>query len=724
MAKRNGFFDAQGTPPDRQYTSAEWARVHQRLWNGNGVDRQYQNAMVVTEAAPPSNSVKVDLGWIWVNGYYLEVHTTPEFVAIANGGVSHPTLPRIDLLVARCDLTSTVRNVDLFMIAGTPSATPAAPAPVRSGNIYDEPLAQVLVGAGVTTILNTNITDRRAFVGPGIVPGGQSAQSVGVSTQTDMNTGLWWSAADVMNVVAGGSVGLSTTPTTVFLGTDTPITGISIGRVGQLATFLGNAVVNGTLSAIGNVLFAGYTTVSGSNFDLTSSTTAAFLRVVGAAGAYSAMQLTSPDSTKVAFLSLGHQAGQFLGGAGDFSLYTNGAAAGRLILGANNGSALHITTGRDVNVGVNMLAGAGRFNVFPAAQTLGSGINLYNAGNSAIYSAFWQDSGARGVFSNNAGNFFWAAQSGYTTIGTLPMDTARFGVLQNSAVQAEGIQISLFGTGNVGRLFVGASNHFYLASSAAQVVLRSDLAALAPSSDVGAYLGYSDARWAIVYAAAAVLSGALQGTTATFSGAISAASYGAVNGTTGSFSGAVTAASFGAIVASSGTFFGNITTPDITATELRATGHISRNIAGTPSYGLQLDVDSAAKPTTSTWSVFSDPRAKYDDAYEPYLPGLTEILQFKPEWYTYNGKFGTPDGERGVGIRAAHLLETDAAHMVSRSRVALDDPEIDDDDIPDHIDYHALFMMLVNGMHDLHAMLQDSNRRVRALEGAVRERRN
>lgn len=56
------------------------------------------------------------------------------------------------------------------------------------------------------------------------------------------------------------------------------------------------------------------------------------------------------------------------------------------------------------------------------------------------------------------------------------------------------------------------------------------------------------------------VTGALSGTTAAFSGAITGASYtgGAISGTTGTFSGAVSAASYGAVSATTGTFSGTL----------------------------------------------------------------------------------------------------------------------------------------------------------------------
>jgi hypothetical protein len=81
-----------------------------------------------------------------------------ETVTIGASGVS----ARIDIICLKVDASTGVASI--VAIAGTPSGSPAVPATPAS----HYKLAEVAVGAGVTTITNANITDTRrsVFVAP------------------------------------------------------------------------------------------------------------------------------------------------------------------------------------------------------------------------------------------------------------------------------------------------------------------------------------------------------------------------------------------------------------------------------------------------------------------------------------------------------------------------------------------------------------------------------
>jgi hypothetical protein len=71
-----------------------------------------------------------------------------------------------------------------------------------------------------------------------------------------------------------------------------------------------------------------------------------------------------------------------------------------------------------------------------------------------------------------------------------------------------------------------------------------------------------------------------------------------------------------------------------------------------PSYQLQLSQNSAAKPTSNTWTIASDARIK--NVVRNYEKGLAEILQINPIIYTYkeNNALGIVDPGEHVGIIA------------------------------------------------------------------------
>ena len=82
--------------------------------------------------------------------------------AVLTISAANPTNPRIDLIcitVSDAFYTGVTNTVAFQVVAGTPAVTPTVPS-VPTNSIA---LAQVLVGAGVTTITNANITDRRVL---------------------------------------------------------------------------------------------------------------------------------------------------------------------------------------------------------------------------------------------------------------------------------------------------------------------------------------------------------------------------------------------------------------------------------------------------------------------------------------------------------------------------------------------------------------------------------
>ena len=67
---------------------------------------------------------------------------------------------------------------------------------------------------------------------------------------------------------------------------------------------------------------------------------------------------------------------------------------------------------------------------------------------------------------------------------------------------------------------------------------------------------------------------------------------------------------------------------------------------------LQLSLNDAAKPTSSSWTIVSDARLKTN--VHDYTDGLKELLKIHPVWFTYTGEAGMPK-ETGVGILAQEL---------------------------------------------------------------------
>lgn len=103
-------------------------------------------------------NVKVKSGQALVRGHYYD-STGTETITIP---AADSTNPRIDRIVLRLDPTA--NTILLHRLAGTPNASPAAPALTQTdGAIYDLPLAQVYVAANATNIAPGDVTDERTI---------------------------------------------------------------------------------------------------------------------------------------------------------------------------------------------------------------------------------------------------------------------------------------------------------------------------------------------------------------------------------------------------------------------------------------------------------------------------------------------------------------------------------------------------------------------------------
>jgi hypothetical protein len=120
--------------------------------------------MLVTQSGTPAMTVSVAAGWAWVHGTtsatqgiystYNDAATTLTVTA------ANPTNPRIDkvcVTVRDAAYAGSSNDVILQVVAGTPAASPSAPATPASSLV----LATISVAAGATTITNANITDTR-----------------------------------------------------------------------------------------------------------------------------------------------------------------------------------------------------------------------------------------------------------------------------------------------------------------------------------------------------------------------------------------------------------------------------------------------------------------------------------------------------------------------------------------------------------------------------------
>ena len=160
------------------HTAAQFRMYHAMLMAGNaggsgglrargGVHSTFGAELAVTQTGSPSMGVLVDTGMASVPG--SENATQGNYYAVNDAQVTlsvtaaHASLARIDIVVinVRDAFYSGVNNdIQLQVIAGTPASSPVAPSAPNNAIT----LAQIAVGAGVTSITNANITDVRFFL--------------------------------------------------------------------------------------------------------------------------------------------------------------------------------------------------------------------------------------------------------------------------------------------------------------------------------------------------------------------------------------------------------------------------------------------------------------------------------------------------------------------------------------------------------------------------------
>ena len=132
-----------------------------------------------------------------------------------------------------------------------------------------------------------------------------------------------------------------------------------------------------------------------------------------------------------------------------------------------------------------------------------------------------------------------------------------------------------------------------------------------------------------------------------------------------------------------------------------ATGNVGIGTTS-PSYQLQLSTDSAAKPSTNTWTIASDARIKTETG--EYTKGLDAVLALRPVTYRYNGKAGMiDDGEDKISIIAQEAI-TAFPECVGSYMVKLEEDDKEETEVLNW-NGHALTFALVNAVKELTARI-------------------
>lgn len=187
MSLHSRFFGGpEGDIPE--YNQTQFAEVFKRMLS-DGVFADVLNEFEVTETDPVSLGVEVNTGWAFIQGFWAY----NDDALIKTLGAADPSLDRIDRIVLRLD-TNTNFQITVEVLEGTPAVSPSAPVLTQTDSIYEIELAQVEVGATVTSVSNTNITDGRDYVTSSvddittIISDLGSAESDISTLQTDLGT--------------------------------------------------------------------------------------------------------------------------------------------------------------------------------------------------------------------------------------------------------------------------------------------------------------------------------------------------------------------------------------------------------------------------------------------------------------------------------------------------------------------------------------------------------
>lgn len=155
-----GFFNSQNG--DRKYNANQMSSYFEGLIS-DGVYQNVDDACVVRASA--GMTVTVGKGRAVIGGKWLKNDALYD-VTITG---SNPTNPRYSAVVIKLD--NNARTITLTSVDGTPATTPTKPTVTDTANTKYLILAYVLVPAGATSILQSNIEDARSLSVCGWVSG-------------------------------------------------------------------------------------------------------------------------------------------------------------------------------------------------------------------------------------------------------------------------------------------------------------------------------------------------------------------------------------------------------------------------------------------------------------------------------------------------------------------------------------------------------------------------
>ena len=174
-----------------------------------GVHPTLGQEFAVTQAGSPNMTVLVESGVVSIPG--TESGAQANYLACNDGQVilsiaaAHATLARIDIVVVNIRdqvYSGSSNDAQLQVITGTPASSPVAPSAPNNAVI----IAQIAVGAAVSSITNANITDTRFYLaGTGGVINCRTDASRPTSAEIAEGQLVWVMATNILYVWDGSA---------------------------------------------------------------------------------------------------------------------------------------------------------------------------------------------------------------------------------------------------------------------------------------------------------------------------------------------------------------------------------------------------------------------------------------------------------------------------------------------------------------------------------------
>jgi hypothetical protein len=136
-------------------------------------------------------------------------------------------------------------------------------------------------------------------------------------------------------------------------------------------------------------------------------------------------------------------------------------------------------------------------------------------------------------------------------------------------------------------------------------------------------------------------------------------------------------------------------------------------IGTSPSYQLQLSLNSAAKPSSIYWTTTSDERVKTN--IRQYEKSLEHVVQLNPKLYDYNGKAGfDPNSVDNIGFIAQDIVDI-FPEAVKTYKAKLEETDEKETELY-NIDFQAITFAMINSIKELNTKIEQLETRIQTLE--------